>query len=63
MWVLVVLSTMYGSDEVKTTHYDLYQSEKSCMIATKKLYKEFTQNERAICMEIPSKKPRDLRKK
>ena len=57
MWILVVLSTIYGSDEVKTTHYEAYQSEKACMVDLKKLYKEFNLNEEAICIQVPSKKP------
>ena len=57
MWILVVLSTVYGSDEVKMTHYDAYQSEKACVIDLKKLYREFQVNEEAICIQVPSKKP------
>ena len=57
MWILVVLSTAYGSDEVKMTHYEAYQTKQACMVDNKKLYKEFKMNEEAMCIRVPSKKP------
>lgn len=57
MWVLVVLSTIYGSDEVKLTYYDAYQTQIQCEKELKKLKQEFKMNESAICVGQPPKKP------
>lgn len=51
MWILVVLSTVYGSDEVRLTHYDLYEDGNRCSIERTVLEATFENNEVAICVE------------
>jgi hypothetical protein len=51
MWILVVLSTVYGSDEVRLTHYDLYQDGNRCSVERAVLEATFENNEIAICIE------------
>lgn len=51
MWILVILSTIYGTDEVKITHYDLYQNETKCRIEQAVLEATFENQEVAVCME------------
>lgn len=57
MWVLVVLGAVYGTDEVKVTYYDAYQTQIECYEKLKKLKAEFKMNEEAICVGQPPKKP------
>lgn len=51
MWILVVLSTVYGSDEVRLTHYELYQDGNRCSIERAVLEATFENNEKAICIQ------------
>jgi tRNA A37 threonylcarbamoyladenosine biosynthesis protein TsaE len=51
MWILVVLSTVYGSDEVRLTHYDLYEDGNRCSIERAVLEATFTEGEKAVCIE------------
>jgi|DEB0MinimDraft_4_1074332.scaffolds.fasta_scaffold00563_1 hypothetical protein len=50
MWILVILNGVFGSDEVKMTYYDLYQTEMQCNINAAVLETAFTQKEKAICI-------------
>lgn len=56
MWILVVLSTMYGSDEVKLTYYDAYQTGNKCSIERAVLEATFTEGEQAVCVKHRSTK-------
>ena len=51
MWILVVLSTVYGSDEVRLTYYDAYQTENKCTIESAVLEATFTEDEQAVCVK------------
>lgn len=51
MWILVVLSTMYGSDEVKLTYYDAYQTGNKCAIERAVLEATFIEGEQAVCIK------------
>lgn len=50
MWILVVLNGVFGSDEVKMTYIDLYQTEQQCSINAAVLEANFIQNEQAVCI-------------
>ena len=56
MWILVVLSTIYGSDEVRLTHYDAYQTANKCSIERAVLEATFTEGEQAVCIKHRSTK-------
>lgn len=56
MWILVVLSTFIGSDEVRLTYYDAYQTENKCSIERSVLEATFTEGEQAVCVKHRSTK-------
>ena len=56
MWILVVLSTFIGSDEVRLTYYDAYQTENKCLIERSVLEATFTEGEQAVCVKHRSTK-------
>lgn len=57
MWILLVLSNMYGTDEIKVTQYDTYKTKQECAVQLKKLKSEFKTKEEALCLFVPSDKP------
>ena len=49
-WVLLIVSTVLGFDEVKTTHWDTYETQDKCLLERVVLTSTFTQGERALCV-------------
>jgi hypothetical protein len=52
MWILFVISTTVCVDdncELKYTHYDIFKTEKQCLVAQTELDK-LVNNERTLCV-------------
>ena len=51
MWMLFILNTVYGEEEMKVTYWNTFQTAESCRIEGAVLSTTFTNNEKFICVK------------
>jgi|TARA_B110000305_G_C19303156_1_gene570151 hypothetical protein len=51
VWILLILNTVLGIDEIKVTHWDTYKTQNECLLERAVLTVTFTQGEKAVCVE------------